>query len=195
MALETLNLELELMEPWAAAGQFLTTAETNVPEVTGIMLRTEHARLLLPIWSAVGAQYVPPQSATNGLSLIVPGVPEANSAFEITPSGVQPLKHNRVTGGERVTLNEFGLTAQVLLAHDPIVITSVQRRAASMGREAAELQRQLAAHQVEHRAGNGCFAGPAHADSPVGRLAGLARSGACKRATCNWRPTIWPAPR
>jgi hypothetical protein len=147
-ALELLNLELELLEPWAAAGNFLTAAETNVAEVTGAMLRTDHARLLLPIWSAAGSQYVPPQSATNTLSLVVPGVPEGYSAFEITPSGVQPLRHNRGTGGEHVRLNEFGLTTQVLWAHDPTVIASVQRRAASTGREAAELQRQLAAHQL-----------------------------------------------
>ena len=33
MTLELLNLELELMEPWAAAGSFVATAESSVPEV------------------------------------------------------------------------------------------------------------------------------------------------------------------
>ena len=90
-ALELLNLELELLEPWAAAGNFLTAAETNVAEVTGAMLRTDHARLLLPIWSAAGSQYVAPQSATNTLSLVVPGVPEGSAArLKSLPAACSP---------------------------------------------------------------------------------------------------------
>ncbi len=148
-AVQLLNLELELLEPWAAAGSFITGAEGNVPEVSGTMLLTPHARLLLPIWLAPAAQYVAPQSATNVLSLRVPGVPEGNNAYEITPGGVQPVLHSFGAGGELVTLNEFGLTSQVLLAHDPKVIDDVRRRAESTGRLAAELQRQLAAYRLQ----------------------------------------------
>ncbi len=148
MTLELLNLELELMEPWAAAGSFVATADSSVPEVQGAVLRTERARLLLPIWSAPMAQCVPPQSASNALALVVPGVPEATDAYELTPSGVQSLRHKRVAGGIRVTLDEFGLTAQVLLAHDPLIVGAVHRRAAEMGRRAAELQRHLAVRKL-----------------------------------------------
>jgi hypothetical protein len=148
MALELLNLELELMEPWAAAGSFVATADSTVPEVTGAVLRTEHSRLLLPLWSSPGAQCVPSQSAANALALVAPGVPEASAAYELTPHGVQTLKHKRVAGGMRVTLDEFGLTTQVLLAHDPLIIGAVNRRAAQVGRRAAELQRNLAAHKL-----------------------------------------------
>jgi hypothetical protein len=156
MTLELLNLELELMEPFAAAGSFVATAEASSPEVAATMLRTEHARLLLPIWSSPGAQWAPAQSAANGLALVAPGVPEASSAYELTPSGVQALKHMRVTGGMRVTLDEFGLTTQVLLAHEPLIITSLNQRAAQIGKRAAELQRQLAVrklHTVQATAG------------------------------------------
>jgi len=146
-ALELLNLELELLEPWAAAGSFVAAAESNMPEVSGAVLRTEHARLLLPIWSAPGSQCVPPQSATNALTLVAPGVPEASNAYELTAQGMQSLRHKRVTGGVSVTLDEFGLTTQVLLAHDPLVISAVHHRAARMGRRAAELQRHLAAYK------------------------------------------------
>lgn len=148
MSLELLNLELELIEPWAAAGSFVASAEASVPEVSGAVLRTEHSRLVLPIWSAPGAQFVAPQSAARALSLVAPGVPEASAAYELTPQGVHSLKHERVAGGMRITFDEFGLTSQVLVAHDPLVIEAVNRRAATKGRRAAELQRHLAVHQL-----------------------------------------------
>ena len=115
--------------------------QPSVQEVVGTVLRTEHARLLLPIWLAPRAQCVPPQSAANAVTLVVPGVPEANNAYELTPSGVQELRRKRVAGGVSVTLDEFGLTAQVLLAHDPLIVGAVNGRAAgdraSRGRAAA----------------------------------------------------------
>jgi hypothetical protein len=148
MALELLNLELELMEPWAAAGTFVASAESSSREVVGAVLRTEHARLLLPIWSAPMSQCVPPQSATNALTLVVPAVPEASDVYELIPSGVQPLKRKRVAGGLSVTLEEFGLTTQVLLAQDPLIVAAVHRRAAEVGRRAAELQCRLAAQKL-----------------------------------------------
>jgi len=199
MALELLNLELEVMEPWAAAGTVDGTAEAHVPEpprapersnveqqphlpgqsrqqgpssraleqprapaqpqprpqepshaqeVVGTVLRTEHARLLLPIWLAPGAQCVTPQAAANAVTLKARGVPEVNSAYELTPSGVQELRRTRVAGGMSVTLEEFGLTTQVLLAHDPTVVGDVNRRAAEVGHRAAELQRHLAVYKL-----------------------------------------------
>ena len=42
MALELLNLELGLIEPWAAAGSLVATAESSVPEVAGTVLGTDH---------------------------------------------------------------------------------------------------------------------------------------------------------
>ncbi|MEN6405695.1 MAG: hypothetical protein ABFC77_04400 [Thermoguttaceae bacterium] len=144
MALEWLNLDLELLEPWAAAGRILASAASNVPQVEGAVLLAERARLLLPIWSAPMSQYTMPQSAANGVEILAPGVPEANNAYELSPSGALPLRRQRVAGGVQVTLDEFGPSAQVLLAHDPLIVDVVNRRAAASGRRAATLQRQLA---------------------------------------------------
>ena len=148
MSLELLNLELQLIEPWTAAGHLVTNAEGSVPDVLGAVLRTDRARLLLPIWSAPGAQCVPGQSAANGLSLVVPGVPESSTAYQLSPGSLQPLRHKRVTGGTRITLPEFGLTARVVLAHDPLIIDSLTRYAARSSVREAELQRHLAVRKL-----------------------------------------------
>lgn len=145
MSLQLLNLEMEVLEPWAAAGRLVATAQSTVPEVTGAVLRTDRARLLLPLWYSKGAQYVPAQSAANSLTLVAPGIPETYNAYELTPHGAQPLRRSRVAGGLSVTLDEFGLTSQILLAQDPAIVSAVNRRATQIGRQAAKLHRDLAA--------------------------------------------------
>jgi len=147
--LELLNLELDLIEPWLAAGNFVAAVSGTDPEVVGGVIQSERARLLVPLWSAAGAQLVAGQSAGNGVSFVVPGVPESNSAYLLAPGALEPLRHKRVTGGTRVTLDEFGLSALVLLTQDPLIVNSLARRAAQVGPRAAELQRQLAADKLQ----------------------------------------------
>ncbi len=148
MALELLNFHLHLLEPWAAAGSYLSDAAGNRPEVGGAVLQTDRARLLLPIWAAPRGQIVLGQSAAHGVSLVVPGVSESSGAYLMVPGGLQPLRHQRVTGGMRVTLDEFGLSAAVLLAQDPLIVDSLTRRLAAMAPRAAELQRYLAVQKL-----------------------------------------------
>jgi hypothetical protein len=147
MSLEQVNLELGLIDPWTASGGLAGTVSGSVGEVTGAVLRTDRARLLLPMWLSPAAQYVPGQSAANNLALVVPGVPESASAYELTPGGLRPLLHKRVVGGMQVTLDEFGVAGAVFLAQDPLVIDTVARQMARIGPRMAELQRSLAARK------------------------------------------------
>jgi hypothetical protein len=145
MALELLNLELQLLEPWAAAGSLVAGAEGSRPELTGSVLRANRSRLLIPIWSGPGAQFTAGQSAGNQVWFLVPGVPETNKAYQLTPGGLLPTRdQQRETGGVRITLEEFGLTGPILFAHDRLVIDSLARRSALIGPQAAEMARNLA---------------------------------------------------
>ena len=144
LTLELLNLELDLIEPWLAAGKVVATLHGSEPGVLAALFRKDHARLLVPIRSAPGAQFVAAESAGRGISFRVPGVPESNNAYQLVPGGLRPLRDKRVTGGTLVTLDEFGLTSLVLLTQEPLVVSSLTRRAAEIGPRAAELQRGLA---------------------------------------------------
>jgi len=149
MTLELINLEMQVIEPWAAAGSYVATAESSVKkEVSAALLRTDRARLLLPLWLSPGAQCVPSQSAANAVTLLATGVPEVCDAYELTPRGAQPMRHQKVPGHLSVTLDEFGLTAQILLAHDPSIVGEVYARAKQIGGRAAKLQRDLALHKL-----------------------------------------------
>ena len=75
------------MKAWARAACSAETAAHAQPRSTGATLTASYAgapflearlpplpRLLLPIWSEPGAQYVSGQAAGNNVSFVVPGV-------------------------------------------------------------------------------------------------------------------------
>ena len=144
-ALGLLNLELDLIRPWVSDGDYVGTVDSTDSEIVGAVLATKRARLVVPLWVGQGAQCVPGQAATQVVSFVVPGVPEAVSAYLLAPGGLQPLEHKRVTGGVRVTIENFALSSLVLLTQDPLAISSLSRRVASITPQAAELHRELAA--------------------------------------------------
>lgn len=147
--LELLNLEMQLIEPWAAAGTLVAFVDSGDPQVSSALLRAERARLLMPMWSAPGAQFVPGQSAANNLQFTVPGLPESTLAYQLVPGHARGLKYKRVTGGTRITLDEFGLTDLVLLAHDPMIVGAIMQRTAAIGRRAAQLHLEIAATKYQ----------------------------------------------
>lgn len=143
MALELLNLELQLAEPWAAAGHFIGTVPSHDPEVVAAAIRTDRAQLLLPMWSGRAAQMVPGQSLSGQAVFVVPGVPEAYNAYALSPSGLKPLRSARVTGGMRIQIDDLGLASLILLTADPTVMQYLTLRVQQTARRAAELQGQM----------------------------------------------------
>ncbi len=147
--LELVNLELELLTPWASAGRFTMTASAQgEPGMMGAVIQTERARLVLPLRAPTTAPTVP--RGTDGrVSYIVPGVPESHKAFELTPAGMRPARsHRRVAGGMQVTLDEFDPTTLIVFTQDEVVLTGLSRRIARTADRAARLQRDLAAAEL-----------------------------------------------
>lgn len=143
MALELINHELSLVEPWVAAGSLAGTATANHEHIRAVVLHTERAHLLLPIWMQPGSQCVPGQSAGNQITFTVPGIPETSEAYELTPGGLRRLARKRVAGGMLVTLEEFGLTSLVLLTDNARVLGDLAQRLAALRGRTARLQREL----------------------------------------------------
>lgn len=148
-SLALLNMELELIRPWVAAGTLIDTVQGDQPDTAGAVFSYNRSRLLVPIWIGPGAQLVPGQSAGNTISFVVP-VPESNQAYEITPGTLRPVKQReRVTRGVKVTLNEFSLSTLILFTEDPKTIVTMRRRAQAIGEEAARLHRRLAENKLK----------------------------------------------
>ncbi len=146
--LRLMNIELALIENWAASGRFVMPAASSDPAFTAAVLQTERARLLMPLRSARGDQYVVEEGNGGEATFVVPGVPESNEAFELSSAGLRPLPHRRVTGGMSVTLREIKPTNLIVLTQDPVVISNLTRAAAASCRGAAELTRQVATEEL-----------------------------------------------
>ncbi len=134
-AARTMNLRLKLLEPWAAAGRYASTAQASDAEVKAVVVEAARTRMVL-VWRSVqGAQVVarhyvgdlPDDGAS--LTLLVPGVPEAHQAWEVVPGGLRPARQRRVTGGVSIVLDGFRSSALVLVSGEPAVTGHVQERA------------------------------------------------------------------
>jgi hypothetical protein len=146
--LEWLNLELELIGSWTAGGVYVTTAECTDPNLVGVVLQMDRARLLLPMAIAKSNQFAIDNGPSGAVSFTVPGASEANSAFELSPAGLRPLAHRRVTGGLRVTLGDGDRTSPIVLTQDAVTVTLLSRRAVQLGRRMFELQRTISADRL-----------------------------------------------
>jgi len=130
----SMNLQMSLLEPWGAAGRFAAAAQSSDPEVQAVVLEAARARMVVAWRCVQGAQIVArhyhgdiPRNA-QPLTLLVPGVPEAHQAWEVSPGGLRPLRHKRVTGGISLTLESFRAHSLILLSGDPAVTAHVQER-------------------------------------------------------------------
>jgi hypothetical protein len=119
LALALLNQELHMLEPLLLSViEQPTWITTSVPEVQAAVVRTEKGLLVLPMWLGKGAQFVPGQSAVATLTMTVPQAPGGTQAWQITPGNVQSLPIERVIGGTKVTVPDFGLTTAIVFTSD-----------------------------------------------------------------------------
>lgn len=118
LAMALLNQELQLLEPLLVSSEEPKWIATSHPSVQAAIIRSEKAILALPLWLGGGAQFVPGQSAVAGLSFVVPQVPGATQAWEVSPGQVRSLRWERVVGGMKVTLPEFSVASAVVFTSD-----------------------------------------------------------------------------
>lgn len=151
LSLALLNQELQHLEPMLATVRQVnwTTPNPKLPELRLALLRFEGGLLAIPIWLGKGAQYVPSQMAMNNLTLTVPGAPQDAQAWEVTPVVVRPLQRERVPGGMRITLPEFGLTTALLFTADLGQIGKLQQSVALKSKQAAQWSYDLALEQMK----------------------------------------------
>jgi hypothetical protein len=120
-------------------------------QAAAINTRDHKGTLLLVADYSPSAQFVPPQMAANNLHITVMA-PESAQAFEISPGDIHALTRERVPGGIRIVLPEFGPTALVLITTDlgieerlRAAISRVRPLAVQMAIEQAELEYQRVA--------------------------------------------------
>jgi hypothetical protein len=148
-----LNQELQMLEPLLTEAQPPRWVDTSLPEVKAAVFRTDHfGVLVVPMWLGNGAQFVPGQYASAALTVTVPDVPAGTMPYEISPVEVRSLPYERIIGGTRVTLSEFGLTAAVLFTADnnPTgIIVRLQNQVRRMREQSAKWALDLAEVEID----------------------------------------------
>ncbi len=120
LALALLNQEMEMLEPLLVGAEEPKWIDTGLPEVKAAVIRSEKAVLVLPVWIGTNSQYVPGQSASAKLAVVVPQIPPTMQPWEVSPGYVRSLPDwKRVTGGVLVNVPEFSLTSAIVFTADP----------------------------------------------------------------------------
>jgi hypothetical protein len=118
LALASLNQEFRMLEPLLVATEGEPVwIDTSHPFVKAAVLRSKKAILVLAIWMGPGSQYVPAQGFVSNLTFKVMA-PENYSAWEISPGRFRSYPVKSVLGGREITIQNFNLTAAIVLTGD-----------------------------------------------------------------------------
>ena len=144
-----LNQELEMLEPFLVGVEESQWVDTSSPDVKAAVLRSAKGIVVLPVWQGKGAQFVPGQAAVSKLSLVVPQVSQSNQAWEVTPADVRGLRCERVAGGTKITIPEFGLTSAIVFTADNDVVIRFQTLVRNRRQTAAQYTYDMALYELE----------------------------------------------
>ena len=142
-ALELTNLRLQMAEPWLLAGKNISSARSSREELSALVMQAERSHLLVPVWWQQNMHSSVHPRQGGPLSFVVPGVPESSEAFLLTAGGIQRLRHRRVTGGVRISLEQLPLDGLVLLSDDPQAISQITGYVRRIGKRAVQLRQEL----------------------------------------------------
>jgi hypothetical protein len=142
-AIELVNLELEMMEPWIAAGRYDGPASCSEPGIKAFVMSTDRARLVVPYVSDPYAQYAVGRAAADSVSIVVPGVPEDYETYLWTPGSMRPLKTERTAGGVRATVEQFTPSTLIVMSQNPLILHNITKQSYVRGQQAAALRMEL----------------------------------------------------
>ena len=164
------NVAVDLTGRRTLTGSF---AASERPEGTldATVIKTDRGILLLPIWFGDGAQFCPGPMAANDVEIVVPGIDETASAWEISTTGIRSLRAPRVAGGKRITLKKLDQTAAIFFTAEPSAIDALlpvieqlapHSAAVSVSLAKAKRDRVLPIYQELVSLGHGQPDGPGH---------------------------------
>ncbi len=118
-------------------------------ELEAAVLETNFGLLLLPVWYQDDAQFVPGKLVAHDATIVVPGVANTDSAWEVTTTKIENLNSERVAGGIKITLKKFDQTAAVVITSDRNLIAMLRRKMESMQAKSTRVTIKLAQRKLE----------------------------------------------
>ncbi len=175
LALQALNLKLDVLNPWIAGGQMAPRSVVTDSGHMGTLLRTARSWLVLPqeglcasdadargasaqdasgegVYPTMGHVSIQHKRTGYGMQLggsgcTISGVPDAVDVFQILPGGLRRISHHRSTGGICLA-DPSALKRALLLTREPMVVEHVHRRLRHQRTLAFKLQHRMVADQA-----------------------------------------------
>ena len=139
--LRLLNNELDLIEPWLAGGDRSRGIDHESAEASAYAMETARARLLLVFANPQRRARIAPRQ--DAITLVYPAA-NVSHVYHVTGTGLRTLRHQRVAGGVRITVDHPGTIATIVMTQDPLVFHHLSKKAAVNARSSAEAQIAIA---------------------------------------------------
>ncbi len=143
-ALALINHELELIDPWLAVSGHPNSLRIDEPHMQAALFPTERSHLIVISNISPQSQYATAAPTVDRMTLVVPGIPESSEAYLLSPTGLRPLAHRRVTGGVGINIDEVDWVGAIVFTSDPLVFARLTQTAANSRLRVAELHQQIA---------------------------------------------------
>ena len=142
--LRWVNQQLDLVEPWAAAGTYAGEIETGNPSLRVAELRAPRSRLLVIIRRMPNQQYVigPPDHVSATFEVY--GVPDSDEVYHVTPHAMVRMEQQRAAG-LRISFAADQLVSLVAITQDPLAINYLARQVEKKGQQYDRLLGDIAA--------------------------------------------------
>ena len=150
LSIELTNLHLGLAKPWLTNGKIMPGARSSRPGWSALVLRVERSYLLMPVHWSHSLAADQPFNPVGPASFVVPGVAESSEAYLLTTAGPKRLRHERVTGGTRVSVDELPHDAMILLSDDRRAVAQVTGYIRRHMPRAIRIQRELVALRLQN---------------------------------------------
>ena len=112
-------------------------------------IQSEYGTLILPVIPGKDSQFVPEAFPHAKVELIIPGVPESSTAWEITPTRFRNLPGKWVAGGLQLELDQFDQTAAILVCSSTKVQQELKQQIPKIAAKSAHYERILASEKLK----------------------------------------------
>ncbi|MCO6456990.1 MAG: hypothetical protein J5I93_16950 [Pirellulaceae bacterium] len=149
--LQRLNLELQLIEPWVAGGEWIELRRDS-PAVEYGLWQTERSRLLVVVRSAEHQQYVMAPTARTPVQIDLYGVPVTDQAFRITADGLRGVRQRRGSS-THLELADAPRVSLIVMTENPLVLQYLTRFMSDHRQRLAQLRYEVASQwheQTQH---------------------------------------------
>lgn len=147
--LELINLRLQLLSPWLATGKVSGVAQSSEPGLSAMVFQAERSHLLMPVAWSRNFQSQQSLYMNRPVSFLVPGVAESTDVYLLTLAGAKRLRHERTTGGLRVSAESLPVDGLIMLTSDSQAFSRVSQYLRQVSGRAARLHRDVVAHQLQ----------------------------------------------